>query len=160
MTKFEIYPVTVDQGQIALSPLPGRFGPLRDDVGVIADWAPALVLTLVEQAELDHNGVADLGDHLQQRGIAWRHVSVPDYQTPDADSDLLIDDAVQEAALILSQGGRVLVHCFGGCGRSGMVALRIMIAVGEAPDPAFNRLRLARPCAVETADQLVWAQSI
>ena len=55
------------------------------------------------------------------------------------------------AALSALQGkGRVLIHCMGGCGRSGMAALRLMIEAGEAPGAALERLRAVRPCAVET----------
>jgi len=49
------------------------------------------------------------------------------------------------------------VHCRGGCGRSGMIALRLMIEIGEAADDALARLRAVRPCAVETPQQLRWA---
>src|SRR5690606_33735699 len=57
----------------------------------------------------------------------------------------------------LEGGGRVLVHCLGGCGRSGMVALRLMIGAGETPEVALRHLRGVRPCAVETEAQLAWA---
>ncbi len=55
------------------------------------------------------------------------------------------------------QGGRVLVHCMGGCGRSGMALLRLMVESGEPADRALARLRAVRPCAVETPEQLAWA---
>jgi len=57
----------------------------------------------------------------------------------------------------LQTGGSVLVHCKGGCGRSGMAALRLMVEAGEDPHLAFARLRDVRPCAVETEAQLAWA---
>ena len=41
-----------------------------------------------------------------------------------------------QALDVLAAKGRILVHCFGGCGRSGMMVLRLMIASGEAPDAA------------------------
>ena len=51
----------------------------------------------------------------------------------------------------------VLVHCFGGCGRSGMLVLRVMIEAGEPAGTALKRLRQVRPCAVETEAQMAWA---
>ena len=56
-------------------------------------------------------------------------------------------------------GRGVAVHCRAGIGRSGMVALRLMIEAGEAPDDALARLRTVRPCAVETTAQMHWAMS-
>ena len=44
-----------------------------------------------------------------------------------------------------------------GCGRAGMMVLRLMIAAGEEANTALVRLRAARPCAVETDDQMRWA---
>jgi hypothetical protein len=38
-----------------------------------------------------------------------------------------------------------------------MVALRLMIELGEAPDDALARLRVVRSCAVETDAQMAWA---
>jgi hypothetical protein len=38
-----------------------------------------------------------------------------------------------------------------------MIALRLMVEDGEAPDAALARLRAARPCAVETNAQMRWA---
>ena len=54
----------------------------------------------------------------------------------------------------------MVVHCMGGCGRSGMILLRLMIDAGETPDSALARLRTARPCAVETKAQMRWATGL
>lgn len=159
MSQFEIYPVAVGQGQIALSPLPGRYGDIQSDLAKVVGWGASLVLTMVTQAELDKYGSGQLGDLLTNAGIRWQHLPVNDFQTPAVQADVAIRRAITESEQILNTGGRVLIHCFGGCGRSGMMALRIMIVVGEKPNDALLRLRHARPCAVETADQLLWAQS-
>ena len=39
-----------------------------------------------------------------------------------------------------SDKGCTLVHCYGGCGRSGIALLRLMCEAGEAPDHALERL--------------------
>ena len=44
-----------------------------------------------------------------------------------------------------------------GRGRSGMIALRLMIAGGERPVAALKRLRAVQPEAVETPGQMNWA---
>lgn len=38
-----------------------------------------------------------------------------------------------------------------------MMLLRLMVEMGEDPDKALARLRHARPCAVETEAQMLWA---
>jgi protein-tyrosine phosphatase len=88
-------------------------------------------------------------------GIGWVAFPVADYAVPPRGADW---DAVSaRLRAVLAAGGRVLVHCRGGCGRSGMAALRLMVEGGEAPAAALARLRAVRPCAVETPAQMRWA---
>lgn len=156
-SEFSIYPVTVGAGQVALSPIPGRFGTYENDLTVILQWAPDLVLSMTPQVELDRVGAGDFGDDLKAVAIAWRHLPIIDFGAPDAEVEAKWDEVSVLAAQTLARGGKILCHCFGGCGRSGMAALRIMIEAGEAPEDALSRLRAARPCAVETEAQNAWA---
>jgi protein-tyrosine phosphatase len=124
MAGFVIHALHVGGGTLALAPLPGDGGDYAADMAHLADWKPALVISMTTEAEMV---AAD-----------WARAS-----------------AAARAAL--AGGGRVLVHCRGGCGRSGMAVLRLMIETGEAPEAALARLRARRACAVETAAQLAWA---
>lgn len=118
------------------------------------DWHPDLVLTMTTRAELDRKGAGTLGADLANAGIGWLHLPVADFGVPrDLDWPVVRDQVLGT----LRGGGRVLVHCFGGCGRSGMMVLRLMIAAGEDAERALARLRAVRPCAVETDPQLDWA---
>lgn len=156
MDEFAIHALPVGGGTLAISPLPGRTRHYYADWLRLMDWSPDMVITMVEQHELERKGSGSLGQDLKNAGIVWHHVAVPDFGVPEGDAWL----AVQADALAgLARGGKVLAHCFGGCGRSGMVVLRLMIAAGEAPDDALQRLRRVRPCAVETDDQMAWARA-
>jgi ADP-ribosyl-[dinitrogen reductase] hydrolase len=53
----------------------------------------------------------------------------------------------------MQDGNRIVVHCRGGLGRTGVIAARLLIELGEAPDKALQRVRAARPGAVETPEQ-------
>ena len=152
--EFVIHDLPVAAGEVAITPMPGRTRHYQADWERLTAWAPALVLTMTTQAELDRKGAGTLGTDLANAGIAWLHLPVADFGVPD-DLDW---PAVRDQTLgVLEQGKRVLVHCFGGCGRSGMMVLRLMIAAGETPDVALARLRSVRPCAVETDEQMAWA---
>ncbi|MCF2871113.1 protein phosphatase [Octadecabacter sp. G9-8] len=156
-SEFVIYPVAVGAGHIALSPIPGRFGPYEDNLSAVLHWAPDLVLTMTTQAELDRVGAGDFGTDLMAVGIAWRHLPIIDFGAPDTAVNTQWDEVSVLAAQVLAKGGKILTHCFGGCGRSGMSALRLMVEAGEHPDTALARLRVARSCAVETDAQFNWA---
>ncbi len=134
-------------GVLGLCPLPQA-----GDVAALQDWRADLVLSLVEPAEFEALS-PDLNGALAAEGIAQRCFPIADYGVPmggwgDLSADL-------HAAL--ANGARIVVHCRGGCGRTGMIALRLMVELGEAPKAALARLRLVRPCAVETDAQGVWA---
>ncbi|MDE0968148.1 MAG: protein phosphatase [Octadecabacter sp.] len=156
-SNFAIHPLDVGGGQVALSPIPGRFGSYNFDLTTILHWAPDLVLTMTTQSELDCMGASGFGDDLEVVGVAWRHLPIVDFAAPVAEAENAWGEVLTLSVNILAQGGRILTHCFGGCGRSGMVALRLMIETGETPEGALKRLRKTRPCAVETDAQQRWA---
>lgn len=159
LSEFSLHPLAVGAGQVALSPIPGRFGTYEDNLSAILRWAPDMVLTMTTQAELDRVGAGGFGDDLRALGIAWHHLPIMDFGAPDATVAALWPPIAAEAAGCLSRGGKILSHCFGGCGRSGMIALRLMVEQGEDAEAALIRLRQTRPCAVERDAQRDWAAS-
>jgi len=116
-----------------------------------------MVLTMTTEREMDSFGAADLGRDLTQSGVIWHHLPIQDFGAPTAKIVANWDDISPTAHRILTQGGKVLAHCKGGCGRSGMMLLRILCETGEEPATALTRLRTVRPCAVETDAQKDWA---
>ncbi|SHL37912.1 Dual specificity phosphatase, catalytic domain [Roseovarius marisflavi] len=158
MSGFVIHALPVAGGILALAPLPGGAGSYDADLAHLHDWRPALVISMTTLAEMTASGAADLGADLQENGTRWAHVPVEDYGVPNPEVTDIWEAAAQAALLALQGGGRVLIHCRGGCGRSGMAALRLMIEAGEDPDAALKRLRAVHPCAVETDEQMLWAR--
>ena len=154
--RFEIAELAVQAGWLGICALPGGEGDYRGDLGAIHAWAPDLVLSLTSAAEMQA-GAARLANDLTKIGIAWRHMPVTDFGVPTEAEAALWPRLAAELGGWLERGGRVLLHCRSGCGRSGMVALRLMAEAGEAPEEALARLRRTRPCAVETEAQLAWA---
>lgn len=152
---FAIYELAVGGGRLALCPAPGAAGNYDADLQVILDWKPALVLTMTVQSELAQCGAATFGADIACHGVDWRHVPTPDFGVPEQFDWPMVFAQIKTR---LQRGQGVLVHCLGGCGRSGMVVLRMMIVTGEHPDTALTRLRAVRPCAVETGAQLDWAR--
>ncbi len=154
---FALHPLDAGAGQIALSPIPGRSGNYEADLSAILLWAPDLVLTMTTQAELDRVGAGGFGADLLAVGIAWRHLPIVDLGAPDGQIVAQWGDVARMGVDALARGGKILVHCFAGCGRSGMAALRLMVDAGQDPQLALHTLRVARSCAVETDAQMVWA---
>ena len=157
MSELVLHAVSVGKGILAISPLPGRKGSYQEDLVHLKEWQPSILISMTTMAEMVAEGAQDLGTDMVDSGCRWVHLPIADFGAPTADIAAQWPEVSAAALAALRGGGRVLVHCRGGCGRSGMVALRLMIEAGEAPDVALTRLRKARDCAVETEAQLNWA---
>lgn len=159
MAGLVIYGLSVGEGILALSALPGAGGDFEGDLAHIHDWQPGLVISLTSRIEMIAAGAETLGTEIQSMASRWVHLPIADFGVPTPEAAQRWPDVSQSARQALEGGGRVLVHCRGGCGRSGMMVLRLMIEAGEPPDQALARLRNLRPCAVETQAQMDWAWS-
>ena len=144
-------------GLLGLGPIPGRAGTYDADLTALLRWGAGLVLTMTGAEELSFVGAESLGRDLELAGVAWLHLPMQDMGAPPADTLALWAETSRTARALLGTGGRVFSHCYGGCGRAGMVSLRRMVELGEAPEAALARLRHVRPCAVETGAQFAWA---
>lgn len=157
MSQLVIYALQVGGGTLALTGMPGRGGNYAEDLEIISEWKPGLVISMTTAVEMLQDGAQSFGADIQSRASRWVHLPIEDFGTPPQavlEAWPSVSAAIRHA---LSGGGRVLVHCRGGCGRSGMVVLRIMVECAEQPEKALKRLRALRPCAVETDGQLAWA---
>ncbi|SMR81853.1 Cyclin-dependent kinase inhibitor 3 (CDKN3) [Aliiroseovarius halocynthiae] len=154
---FPIASLQAGNGTLGICPLPGRSGDYREDVQTLIQWAPDMVLSMTTAREMGSFGASDLGEDLERENIIWHHLPIQDFGAPTAKIITNWQAISPKAHDILAGGGKVLAHCKGGCGRSGMMLLRMLAEIGEDPTTALARLRNARPCAVETDAQFQWA---
>ena len=159
MTGFSISELPASSGYIALCPMPGACQSYNLEINELIAWQPDLVVTLTQQSELDSLGAANLPGDLIANNCDWLHLPVRDFAVPAGKTLAAWSKASAQICNTLANGGRVLVHCRGGCGRAGMAVLRILIELGEPPDRALERLRAVRKCAVETDAQMRWAMT-
>ena len=157
LSEYRIAELSCGDGWLGIGPMPGRFGAYAADLNAILRWGADMVLTMTTGHELDRSEASNIGADLAAADVAWRHLPIPDFGAPPAETDALWPEVSRDAHGLLARGGRVFAHCYGGCGRSGMALLRLMVEAGEELDPALARLRDVRPCAVETEGQRAWA---
>jgi protein-tyrosine phosphatase len=154
-------------GKIGVTFAPGKYDPsaltgswdrdLTTDLDTIADWGANLVLTLLEAHELTLLRIPHLGHEVLRRNMEWVHLPIPDVSAPTADFDEEWPAQSERLRKKLHDGANIVIHCRGGIGRAGMVAARLLVELGDAPDVAIAKVRAARhPKAVETLEQERW----
>jgi ADP-ribosyl-[dinitrogen reductase] hydrolase len=150
-------------GRIGLTFCPGKrdleamTGPWDRDLDVdlqaMADWGADALVTLMEWQELAALGVPDIGERAQAWGMAWFHLPIRDVSVPDEAFEVAWHQAGRLLRGKLLEGEGVVIHCRGGLGRTGMIAARLLVELGEAPELALGKVRAVRPGAVETPQQ-------
>ena len=156
------------RGALGLTFAPGKKDPqawpapwLRDlsvDLRAIVAWKARVLVTLIELHEFELLGIAALGDEARRRGLEWLHLPIRDVSVPDARFESVWPKHSAHLRRLLRAGNNVLVHCRGGLGRAGMIAARLLVEQGVAPEIAMAAVRAARPGAIETQAQEYWVR--
>ncbi|MBI2193835.1 MAG: dual specificity protein phosphatase family protein [Planctomycetes bacterium] len=83
------------------------------------------------------------------------HLPVPDLSRPAQEQ---VEQAVQEIHQTLEGGGKVVVHCGAGMGRTGVILACYLVFTGLSAEDAITEVRIRRPGSIETEDQerCVW----
>ena len=158
MCSFEVFEISVGPAILGMSPLPGLTGDFLADVEKIFNWNPTTILSLTTKKEMEDLGASDFVSMIAKERIPWVHFPIKDFSIVDQQQEILWEKISKNISLQINNGNRILVHCRGGCGRTGMIVLRFMIEFGEDPEKALERLRVIRPCAIETLAQENWAK--
>jgi protein-tyrosine phosphatase len=92
-------------------------------------------------------------------GILWFHLPIVDLDIPDERFEEEWETSGQELRQILAEGGRIVLHCRGGLGRTGTIAARILIEFSMDSRAAIAKVRQARPGAIQTREQEEYVRS-
>lgn len=109
------------------------------------------VVVLAEADEIIEKSGRDLLKLYRQQGMDILHLPIQDYNIPDS---ILLRQVVDQALALARKGKNVVVHCFGGIGRSGMfLACMAKIVFNITGEEAIAWVREYVPGAVETDSQ-------
>eukprot|EP00053_Salpingoeca_punica_P020197 m.210393 g.210393 ORF g.210393 m.210393 type:complete len:223 (+) comp17818_c1_seq2:7589-8257(+) len=146
------------QASLALSSLPGRrfkedIRSLQADLQVLREHNVSDVFVLNTAKELTRYRVPTLLQEYSAWGIAVHSHPFEDGCAPTVELMAAIAREVQE---VWARGGRPLVHCYGGLGRTGLVACVLMrlMQPSMTNDEAIGAVRQLRgPRAIQTVKQ-------
>ena len=132
----------------ALSALPATLG---------TEAADTTLVCLVEAAEVAQLSLEDEGAHFEALGGSFIHFPIPDRSVPADDAAFI--RLAGELLERLRNGQCVIAHCWGGIGRSGLLACTIGCLAGGEPNDLKARISAARETAVpESAEQHHWLE--
>ena len=105
---------------------------LDADFAEIAEWGASVVVSLMEPHEFAMLGVPDFARHIPA-GIEHLVLPIVDGGVPSGTWERAWAKAGPSLREKLALGGRILIHCRGGLGRTGIVAARLLVEFGEEP---------------------------
>ena len=139
---------------IGLTILPGRQDTeriLSEDIATMKEENVGAVATLITKEEMEEYGVPDLLKKYEEAGLECKFNPILDQKTPSVEELNKLIDWMDEK---IAAGKKVMIHCVGGLGRSGLLAASYLIRHGHKPADAIALVRQARgERAVETKIQ-------
>jgi len=129
-------------GRLYLCAMPGRRESLGDFIAAVTAEQIQHIVCLVSDEEIAKKSPTYLAaiKKTQIPGLLWRF-PIPDCGIPK-DTQAL-DHLLAKIRELLEQGESVVVHCAGGHGRTGMVAILLLARMGVELGEAISRLRIA-----------------
>jgi protein-tyrosine phosphatase len=130
-------PTVIEPGRLIAGRHPCAWGPenAAPEVRELLAQGVTLFLDLTQDGELEP--YAELVE------LPARHVRIPirDFSIPTADE---LESALDEIDGELATGGVVYVHCWAGCGRTGVVVGSWLVRHGLTPQEALARIAETR----------------
>ena len=151
------------QAVIGVAECPGRILTDKDncyrqrnlvaDLDAVKAWGAEILISLIEAHEFSFPGIAGFEVLVISRNLRWYHLPIADMGVPGKAFFNSWHAHGPDILRTIEQGGRIVVHCAGGLGRSGMIAAKLMTAFDVPPGEAIARVRKLRSGAIETTEQ-------
>jgi protein-tyrosine phosphatase len=124
-------------GRLFRAPMPGRWDwPLRRAEEEIVDEMIDLVVCLAPMAEIQSYAPA-YAREIEDEDLPWEtwDMPIPDGGLPEDEDEFI--ELAQDLAEDLQEGMNVLIHCYAGIGRTGVMAACTLMALGQDYESAL-----------------------
>jgi protein-tyrosine phosphatase len=136
-------------GSLAIATRPRGDGSLSSDIAALRQQGIDLLVSLLCADEAGWLGLTGEPAACEAAGLEFLAVPVRDFETPDSPLEFI--KTVRGLVGLLRQGRSIAVHCRGGIGRSGMLAVSILVGTGVQLHSAIETVSRARGVDVPEA---------
>jgi protein-tyrosine phosphatase len=129
---------------------------VQQDLAVGGCFSAEAVSILVHNLAIRHvvdtrDDVSDEEQWLRAHQVEYLHLP---FAEQGATTTKVLSRGVAWVSSRLERGEGVLIHCEHGVGRSVLLGLCVMVRAGMAPMEAMARMKVARPCASPSPNQI------
>ena len=148
-------------GEIGLTILPGRKDYSRsidEDLKQLKEYKVDTIIPLITDDEFDHFGVGELLEKYQEYDFNVKRLPIMDQLVSSHQEMKELIDYLEER---LQKNEKIVLHCVGGLGRSGLVAASYLKYKGRNAEDAISSVRKVRGVrAVESKIQEEFVENI
>ncbi|HPD57526.1 MAG TPA: ADP-ribosylglycohydrolase family protein [Smithellaceae bacterium] len=123
------------------------------DLQAIREWDAQAIVNLMEDHEYELLQIPDYLEKVKAHPMEFYHLPIIDVNPPDERFAQRWVSVGPKLRQILLDGGKILIHCRGGLGRTGTVAAQLLVELGVPHEEAIKAVRDARPGAIENSKQ-------
>ncbi|MBM7457156.1 protein-tyrosine phosphatase [Oceanisphaera litoralis] len=152
---------TPKPGRLALTPCPGtQTCSLADSLTQLYLDGAGTVISLTTDAELAEKNVSQLPELVTALGMRWLHLPIYEDGVPDRVCEDKWQANLVAMQTQLAHGKDVVIHCMTGSGRAGLMAYRLLRALGVEPQQARDQIKAVRPNAFTLPEQNDYIKNI
>ena len=143
------------EGKLFAMPHPPGGVYLHGALTHLAETGITSIVSLLDEFDISVLGLAEEEYICQLRSIDFLHLPIKDRSAPIRSDEYL--EAVNKTYDHIVVGGNAVVHCWAGCGRTGLFNASLLVRHGAAPEAAFQQVSEARGAPVpDTQVQVEW----
>jgi protein-tyrosine phosphatase len=143
--------------RLGIIPRPRGQDWLAEDISFLKRAGVDVVVSALTPTETEEWGLVDESRCCHDNGVKFLSFPIGDRSVPASLSEF--DGLIDSVTEYLSEGKAVVIHCWGGVGRSSVIAACVLVRYGLSADDAFRRIEESRGRQVpDTAEQRQWVE--
>jgi len=143
---------------------PDQDGVLSQDplsnIEAIKNWGASAVISLLNDTELKKYNSKLLGNSITDAGLIWFHHPFEDHCVPTESFTKYWKTQQEKLHELLNNGEKVMIHCRGGKGRTGLICAQILLEMGINLDHAVALVKKNRKGALEKETHIDYLKSL